>query len=50
MARVTDAHIEARKAQILCPDTTTVWPTYYPFSEHTSDPFWSTCFTTTSAP
>ena len=43
-------HTDKRKASLACPDTSDVWPPYWPFSEHREDPFWAACFTTTTAP
>jgi hypothetical protein len=43
-------HVGTRRASIACPDSAAIWPTYFPFSEHRSDTFWSSCFTTVTAP
>jgi hypothetical protein len=43
-------HASFRQASLVCPDTATIWPTFWPFGEHRSDPYWSSCFTTSSAP
>ena len=43
-------HQGRRRASLVCPDSTAIWPTYWPLSEHRADPFWSTCYTTTTAP
>jgi hypothetical protein len=38
-------HTGMRKAAVVCPDSTAICPTYFPFSEHRTDPFWtSTCY------
>ena len=54
-------HVGSRRASIVCPDATpgapvagetdrAVWPLYWPLSEHRSDPFWKSCYTTATAP
>ena len=43
-------HANARTASMVCPDTPTVWPTFWPLSEHSTDGFWSACFTSSTAP
>jgi hypothetical protein len=45
-------HTAMRKPALVCPDQATIWPSFYPFSEHRSDPFWaSTCYAgSTAAP
>lgn len=43
-------HENARRASLACPDTSSVWPSFWPFSEHRSDAYWSTCYTTSTAP
>jgi hypothetical protein len=43
-------HADARRPIKVCPDSTAIWPPYWPFSEHPSDPFWRSCFTTATAP
>jgi len=38
-------HKQWIKPALVCPDSSTIWPSYYPFSEHRKDPFWtSTCY------
>jgi hypothetical protein len=47
-------HTGARKASLFCPDTATVWPSYWPFNDATADPngAWplANCFSSLSAP
>lgn len=44
-------HVGSRRAAIACPDNTSVWPAYFPLSEHRDDTtFWPLCFTTLTAP
>jgi hypothetical protein len=43
-------HVSARKASIACPTSTEIWPAFWPFSEHALDPYWGTCFPSTTAP
>ncbi|HEX7477408.1 MAG TPA: carboxypeptidase regulatory-like domain-containing protein [Polyangiales bacterium] len=43
-------HATARRASLVCPDTATVWPAFWPFSEHRADPYWSACYTSSTAP
>jgi hypothetical protein len=43
-------HTQDRKASIYCPDSTAVFPSYWPYSEHPNDPYWSNCFTSSAAP
>ncbi|TMQ10292.1 MAG: hypothetical protein E6J90_30030 [Deltaproteobacteria bacterium] len=43
-------HASARQASRYCPDTTTVWPAFWPYSEHRDDPYWAACFTSSTAP
>jgi hypothetical protein len=43
-------HANARRPILICPDSTAIWPSYWPFSEHPSDPYWTSCFTTATAP
>ena len=43
-------HLYARKASLVCPDSSAIWPSYWPFSEHRSASFWSSCFTSNTAP
>ncbi|BDG05077.1 carboxypeptidase-like regulatory domain-containing protein [Anaeromyxobacter oryzae] len=43
-------HVGSRRASIVCPDTTALYPSYFPLSEHRADPFWSSCFTSVTAP
>lgn len=43
-------HVGTRKASLVCPDTSALWPAYWPYSEHRSDPFWNSCYTTVTAP
>jgi len=45
-------HNQWVKPALACPDTSTIWPSFYPFSEHRTDAFWtSTCYTgSTAAP
>jgi carboxypeptidase family protein len=43
-------HESARRASIFCPDQSAVWPAYWPFSEHPTDPFWSACVTSSQLP
>jgi hypothetical protein len=43
-------HISARKASLVCPDNASIWPSYWPYSENRGAAFWSSCFTSTSAP
>jgi hypothetical protein len=43
-------HDKWRKASLVCPDTTTVWPSFWPFSEHRDDPYWKSCYSTSTAP
>jgi hypothetical protein len=31
-------HVGSRKASVLCPDTSTVWPSYWPFNDGAADP------------
>ena len=45
-------HTDWVKPAVVCPDTSTIWPSFWPFSEHRLDPFWtSTCYAgSTAAP
>lgn len=43
-------HVAARKASIACPQTADIWPAFWPFSEHALDPYWGSCFPSTTAP
>ncbi|HEY3353359.1 MAG TPA: carboxypeptidase-like regulatory domain-containing protein [Polyangia bacterium] len=43
-------HAAARRASLACPDSASIWPGYWPFSEHRADPFWAACTTSSSAP
>jgi len=45
-------HSQWIKPALVCPDTPTIWPSFYPFSEHRSDPFWTnSCYAgSTAAP
>ncbi len=43
-------HATARRASLVCPDNAAVWPTFWPFSEHRGDAYWSSCFTSNTAP
>lgn len=43
-------HVNARRASRVCADTSTIWPSFWPFSGHRTDPYWSTCYTSTTAP
>ena len=43
-------HTFARKASLACTDSAVVWPTFWPFSEHRTDVYWSTCYTSGTAP
>jgi hypothetical protein len=48
----SQCHTQWVKAAVVCPDTSTVWPSFWPFSEHRTDPFWTgTCYAgSTAAP
>ncbi|HEX7477406.1 MAG TPA: hypothetical protein VF331_06345 [Polyangiales bacterium] len=43
-------HASARKASLVCPDTSTVWPSFWPFSANRTNAWWSACFTSSTAP
>jgi hypothetical protein len=43
-------HASARRASLYCPDTASLWPSYWPFSEHRDDAFWGACFKSSTAP
>ncbi|MGZ3441383.1 MAG: hypothetical protein ACXVDD_17810, partial [Polyangia bacterium] len=43
-------HAEMRAATQYCPDTATVWPSFWPYSEHPTDAYWSGCFTSSKTP
>jgi len=46
-------HASARKASLLCPDSTALWPSYWPLNDYTADPnmaWLSNCFTSKTAP
>jgi hypothetical protein len=42
-------HATARAPSIACPDQSAIWPTYWPFTEHAFDPFWSACVVSSAA-
>lgn len=46
-------HTGSRQASVFCPDTTTVWPTYWPLNDPATDPnmsYLNSCFVSTAAP
>jgi hypothetical protein len=46
----SSCHAYFRKASLACTDTSSVWPSFWPYSEHRSDAYWRGCFTSTTAP
>jgi carboxypeptidase family protein len=46
----SSCHAYARTASLACPDSSAIWPSFWPHSEHRSDPYWSGCFTSITAP
>jgi hypothetical protein len=43
-------HERYRTASLYCPDTATIWPSFWPFSEHRTDPYWASCYKSSTAP
>jgi hypothetical protein len=43
-------HEKWRAASLYCADTSTVWPSFWPFAEHRADPYWSSCYKSSTAP
>ena len=39
----------ARRASLYSPDTSTIWPSFWPYGEHRNDPFWTVCSTSSTA-